>query len=131
MVVRDQHPEPSSTCTRPCSRSATTTAATCATRARCRATLDGVGVDADAVFAAIATGEPLETIRKEHEASAASHQRVGRADLHRSGDARHLRAPDGPARAATAPTPPAPIDRVLDLLAWPDLNEFKHTSIPR
>ena len=23
------------------------------------------------------------------------------------------------------------VERVLDLLTWPDLNEFKHTSIPR
>ena len=23
------------------------------------------------------------------------------------------------------------IERVVDLLGWPDLNEFKHTSIPR
>ena len=26
---------------------------------------------------------------------------------------------------------PDDIDRVLDLLEWPDLNEFKHTSVPR
>jgi hypothetical protein len=23
------------------------------------------------------------------------------------------------------------VDRVLDLLEWPDLNEFKHTSVAR
>jgi hypothetical protein len=23
------------------------------------------------------------------------------------------------------------VERVVDLLAWPELNEFKHTSIPR
>ena len=26
---------------------------------------------------------------------------------------------------------PDDIDRVLDLLEWSDLNEFKHTSVPR
>jgi hypothetical protein len=26
---------------------------------------------------------------------------------------------------------PDDIDRVLDLLEWPELNEFKHTSVPR
>jgi hypothetical protein len=26
---------------------------------------------------------------------------------------------------------PADIDRALDLLEWTDLNEFKHTSVPR
>ena len=26
---------------------------------------------------------------------------------------------------------PDDIDRVLDLLDWTDLNEFKHTSVPR
>ena len=25
----------------------------------------------------------------------------------------------------------ASVERILDLLAWTDLNEFKHTSIPR
>jgi hypothetical protein len=26
---------------------------------------------------------------------------------------------------------PTDIDRALDLLEWPDLNEFKHTSVAR
>ncbi len=26
---------------------------------------------------------------------------------------------------------PEDVDKVLDLLAWTDLNEFKHTSVPR
>ena len=26
---------------------------------------------------------------------------------------------------------PDDVDRVLDLLEWTDLNEFKHTSVPR
>ena len=34
--------------------------------------------------------------------------------------------PEGDGAHATAT-----VERVLDLLAWPDLNEFKHTSIPR
>jgi hypothetical protein len=39
---------------------------------------------------------------------------------------RLLELPNGDAEVATTT-----IERVLDQVAWPTLNEFKHTSIPR
>jgi len=39
---------------------------------------------------------------------------------------RLMHRPDGDAALATAT-----IERVLGLLDWPDLNEFKHTTVPR
>ncbi len=88
------------------------------------------GVDADAVFAAIATGAPLETIRKEHEAAVAEHDVWGVPTFIAGEQAAFIRlmngAPSAPGEAQHA------IERALDLLVgWPDLNEFKHTSIPR
>ena len=37
----------------------------------------------------------------------------------------------GGVRPVHGPQEPDDIDRVLDLLEWADLNEFKHTSVPR
>jgi hypothetical protein len=94
-----------------------------------RETLESVGVDVDAVFEAIATGEPLETIRKEHEGAAASHHVWGVPTFVLGEAATFVRLMDRPQGDGAHAT--RTIDRVLDLLAWPELNEFKHTSIPR
>ncbi|MDP1821012.1 MAG: hypothetical protein Q8K58_14130 [Acidimicrobiales bacterium] len=94
-----------------------------------RDALLGVGVDADAVFAAIATGDPLLTVRQEHEASVKEHAAWG-VPTFLLGDqavfARIMDRPEGDGAHATRT-----IERVLDLMTWTDLNEFKHTSIPR
>jgi hypothetical protein len=39
---------------------------------------------------------------------------------------RFMNRPEGDGALATKT-----IERALDLLTWPELNEFKHTSIPR
>ena len=39
---------------------------------------------------------------------------------------RLMNRPEGDGALATTT-----VERVLDLLTWPELNEFKHTSIPR
>jgi DSBA-like thioredoxin domain len=88
------------------------------------------GVDADAVFAAIAEGWPLATFRKEHEDGVRDHQVFG-VPTFINGDRavfiRFLNRPQGNSKLATET-----IDRVLDLIGdWPELNEFKYTSIPR
>jgi 2-hydroxychromene-2-carboxylate isomerase len=92
--------------------------------------LTGAGVDADTVFAAIATGAPLETVRKEHEASVAEHDVWG-VPTFIAGDkasfVRLMATPDGDAAVATRT-----VERIVDLLTgWPELNEFKHTSLDR
>ena len=88
------------------------------------------GVDADAVFGEIADGWPIEQFRKEHEAAAGDHKVWGVPTFIREGQAvfvRLMTRPQGDAALATKT-----IDRVVDLLTgFPELNEFKHTSIPR
>jgi len=87
-------------------------------------------VDAAAVFAEIDGGEPLQTVRREHEAYASSHDVWG-VPTFIAGDqavfVRLMNSPsDDPGESVAA------IERVVDLLTgWVDLNEFKHTSIPR
>ncbi|MGZ4681255.1 MAG: DsbA family protein [Acidimicrobiales bacterium] len=95
-----------------------------------RGVLTESGADADAVFAEIATGAPLETIRKEHEASVANHEVWG-VPTFIAGDkasfVRLMATPDGDAAVARRT-----IERIVDLLTgWPELNEFKHTSLSR
>jgi len=88
------------------------------------------GVDADAVFAEIADGWPLEQFRKEHEAAAGDHKVWG-VPTFIVGDGsvfvRLMTRPQGDAQLATTT-----IQRVVDLVGgFPELNEFKHTSISR
>ena len=88
------------------------------------------GVDADAVFADIADGWPLEQFRKEHEAAAGDHKVWG-VPTFIVGDGsvfvRLMTRPQGDAKLATTT-----IQRVVDLVGgFPELNEFKHTSISR
>ena len=95
-----------------------------------RAVLEESGVDADTVFDHIESGQALATFRKEHESAAAEHQVWGVPTFIVDGQAAFVRLmdrPDGDAALATRT-----IERVLDLTGdWPELNELKHTSIPR
>jgi 2-hydroxychromene-2-carboxylate isomerase len=95
-----------------------------------RETLAGVGVDVEAVFTEIASGAPLETVRKEHEAAASGHDVWGVPTFIRGDSAAFVRLMDRPAGDGDLAI--RSIDRVIDLLAgWPELNEFKHTSLKR
>ena len=92
--------------------------------------LVGAGVDAGAVLAELDDGWPLDAFRKEHEEAVDSHQVFG-VPTFVAGDhavfVRVLARPAGDASLATST-----IDRVLNLVnGFPELNEFKHTSIPR
>lgn len=88
------------------------------------------GLDADAVFAQIADGWPREQFRKEHEAAASGHSVWGVPTFIMGNDAvfvRLMTRPQGDAELATRT-----IERTLDLLrGFPELNEYKHTSIQR
>ena len=92
--------------------------------------LAAAGADVDAVWAEVDSGRPLATVEKEHTAYVDSHNVWG-VPTFIVGDAavfvRLLELPDGDARPADRRT----IERVLDQIDWPILNEFKHTSIPR
>ncbi|HEX2039338.1 MAG TPA: DsbA family protein [Acidimicrobiales bacterium] len=95
-----------------------------------RAVLQEQEVDPDAVFAEIDGGGPLEAFRREHEQLVAEHSVFGVPTFVADGRAvfvRLMSRPQGDADLACQT-----IDRVLHLVAgWPDLNEFKHTTIPR
>ena len=88
------------------------------------------GADADEVLREIAGGQPLKAFRTEHERAVADHHVFGVPTFIADGQAVFVRVMDRPKgdaeRARTT------IEHILDLLTgWPELNEFKHTSIPR
>jgi 2-hydroxychromene-2-carboxylate isomerase len=89
-------------------------------------------VPADEVFARIDSGEALERVRAEHEGFAASHTVWGVPTFIAGDQAVFVRLMDrAPAGADPAASVRA-VERVVDLLTgWPELNEFKHTSLPR
>jgi hypothetical protein len=95
-----------------------------------RAVLAEQGLDADAVFAEVEDGWPLDVFRKEHEQAVRDHQVFGVPTFVADDQAvfvRLMNRPHGDADAARGT-----VERVLDLVGgWTDLNEFKHTSIPR
>lgn len=88
------------------------------------------GIDPTAVFNEIEDGWPLETFRKEHEASVSEHRVFGVPtfiDGDRAIFIRVMDRPQGDSERATST-----IERLMELVTgWPDLNEFKATSIPR
>jgi hypothetical protein len=95
-----------------------------------RRVLEAQGVDSGAVFAEIASGAALEQVRIEHTASADELDAWG-VPTFMQGDravfVRLMERPRGDSAFAQRT-----IDRVLDLLGdFPQLNEFKHTSLKR
>jgi protein-disulfide isomerase-like protein with CxxC motif len=95
-----------------------------------RDVLTANGVDADAVFEEIASGAPLKTFRQAHEWAVGDHHVFGVPTFITDGKAVFVRVMDRPGDDAAQAK--RTIERTLDLLTgWPELNEFKHTSIPR
>ncbi len=95
-----------------------------------RAAVEKGGADAEAVMAEVATGAPLETFRKEHERAVADCAVFGVPTVivaDRATFVRVMHRPRGDGDVAVAT-----VERVLDLVTgWPELNELKHTTIPR
>ena len=91
--------------------------------------LTGVGVDSDAVWVEVDSGRPLATIEKEHTQFVESHEVWGVPTFIVGDRAVFVRLLEGPADDGVAAT--RTIERVLHMIDWPNLNEFKHTSIPR
>jgi len=93
-----------------------------------RDVLRAAGIDSDAVLGEIETGAPLETVRKEHEASVADHDVWGVPTFIAGERAVFIRLMH-PAGGDSDQSRLA-IERIIGLLVgWPDLNEFKHTSL--
>ncbi len=89
--------------------------------------LGDAGVDAGSVLAEVDDGWPLETLRKEHTRAADDLQVFGVPTFVVGHDAVFVRLmdrADGDAAKATAT-----INRIVDLLEWSALNEFKHTTV--
>jgi 2-hydroxychromene-2-carboxylate isomerase len=95
-----------------------------------RAVLDAHGVDAETVFRRVDDGQALKAVQREHE-TAASTYNVWGVPTFISGDravfVRLMDRPEGDGDRAIRT-----IERILDLMdGFADLNEFKHTTIPR
>lgn len=94
-----------------------------------RRALTRVGLDADVVWKEIEDGWPIATFRAEHQESIARHRLFGVPTFVSPDHAvfvrlMHRPAGDGALARST-------IDRILDLMTnHPEINEFKHTSIP-
>ena len=91
--------------------------------------IKGCGLDPDSVFAEVDSGRPLATIAREHTQYANSHQVWGVPVFVVDDKAVFVRLLDRAEgdEALAINT----IERILDNIDWPILNEFKHTSVPR
>ncbi|HUQ39192.1 MAG TPA: DsbA family protein [Acidimicrobiales bacterium] len=88
------------------------------------------GADADAVLAEVEGGGPREAYRKAHALAVERHKVFGVPTFIAGEQAVFVRLMHRP--AGDAEVARTTIERVLDLVTgWPDLNEFKHTSLPR
>ena len=92
--------------------------------------LDRHGVDVDAIIAMVEDGRALKMVRDAHEDAVASHGVFGVPTFIAAGQAVFVRLMDRPPDAST--TPVQTVEHILDLMEHRvDLNEFKHTTIPR
>lgn len=91
------------------------------------AALDECGLAADDVFGEVESGRPLATIEKEHTLYASTHSVWGVPTFVVADKAVFVRLLE-PARDADQAIDT--VERILDQIAWPILNEFKHTSVP-
>jgi hypothetical protein len=92
--------------------------------------LDVSGVDGGAVLGEIDAGWPLAVLKAEHTDSASRLSVFGVPTFIKGDRAVFIRLLDRPGDDSTRAI--TTINRVLDLISqWPELNEFKYTSIPR
>ena len=95
-----------------------------------RSTLAEVGVDVEAAFAEVASGVPLKKIQAEHERGVADHEVWGVPTFIAGDHAAFVRVMDRPRDGLHDSA--KVIERIVGLLSgWPELNEFKHTSLSR
>jgi 2-hydroxychromene-2-carboxylate isomerase len=96
-----------------------------------RGVLREQGVDDQAVFDRIDSGQALERVKSEHEQYADSHTVWGVPTFILDDQAVFVRLMNRSAAGAEPAASISAVNRVLEQLAWSDLNEFKRTSIPR
>ena len=90
--------------------------------------LSAHGADPDAVFADVGSGRTLGVVREEHTRYVTSHSVWGTPTFVVGGSAIFVRLLDHSHGDATAAR--RTVDRILDDIEWPILNEFKHTVVP-
>lgn len=101
-------------------------------RAIIEKTLLDNGVPAAEVLAAIDSGEVLAAVKAQHEQYAQSHAVWGVPTFIVGDQSVFVRLMNRAQIGADADASIKAIERVVDLAGgWPELNEFKHTSIPR
>ncbi len=95
-----------------------------------RQVLEDQDVDATAVLAEIESGAAIATVQAEHEGAVRDHEVWGVPTFIAGDQAAFVRYMDRPGGDASHAI--RTIERTLDLLdGWVELNEFKHTSVPR
>jgi hypothetical protein len=87
-----------------------------------------VGINVETVMADIASGRTLETVKDEHTRYAESHAVWGVPTFIVGPAAVFVRLLDRPKSAEDATNT---VERILANIGWDNLNEFKHTSVPR
>jgi predicted DsbA family dithiol-disulfide isomerase len=99
-------------------------------RAVLRKVLDDAGADGARVLSEIDAGWPLDVLKAEHTEAVEERHVFGVPTFLTEDNAVFVRLMNRPAGDGALAT--ATIERLLDLTAgWPELNEFKHTSILR
>jgi protein-disulfide isomerase-like protein with CxxC motif len=90
------------------------------------------GAPADAILDLVDSGQALSRVRAEHERYVASHTVWGVPTFIAGDQAAFVRLMDRSPAGSDPGSSIRSIERVVDLLSgWHDLNEFKHTTIPR
>ena len=87
------------------------------------AAVEEAGGDVDAIAKAVASGEPAELLRTEHQQAVERWEVFGVPTFIVGDEAVFVRL--------MSRGEPADVDRVLELVGYTDLNEFKRTRIPR
>jgi hypothetical protein len=92
--------------------------------------IDEAGLDGPSVLAEVDSGWPLEVLRVEHSGGVDQNKVFGVPTFISGDRAVFVRLMDRPAGDVEKAT--STIERVVDLIdGWPELNEFKYTSISR
>lgn len=128
IVVRDRQPEHFAAAHRALFSARHLEALDLRDRAIVAKVLDQAGVHGASVLTEVDAGWPLQVLRNEHSAAVTDHQVFG-VPTFISGDravfVRLMQAPNGDSETATST-----VERIVELLTgWPELNEFKHTSL--
>lgn len=129
LVVRDQHPEVFLDVHEALFDARHVAGGDLRDEALLREVVSAHGLDADAVLDAART-KGLEVLAAEHQQAVADHEVWGVPTFIADGQSVFVRLMEGPDHDGDVAV--RTVERVLDLVTgWPQLNEFKHTSIPR